>query len=366
MALQTLLFPQDPFAYNPNDLYNFFGGNFPSDLGQFENEEEKRSFHFLENRTEILHQENCNPPPIPSLLPNLDKWVPNSALDSNPKNVTGTEVEKSFVHFLENQTEHFHQENCNSAVPPLVPNLEEWVPNAAIGSEEFPEFDSWRTEPGKPKRRRRLRSKKKIEDIEKQRMTHIAVERNRRKQMNDYLSALRQLMPESYVQRVDQASIVSGAINYVKDLEQQLQFLSGQKHLKNQQKKEKSSTSNWPFNEFFTFPQYYYSSNSNQSDNPTANNSSATNVGDIEVSLVESHASIKIRSKRRPKQLLRLLSGLQRLCLTLLHLNVTTSDQVVLYSLCLKVEDECRLTSMDEIATAIHQILSRIQEESLP
>lgn len=110
--------------------------------------------------------------------------------------------------------------------------------------------------------------------------------------------------------------------------------------MKSQQKTETSSTSNWPFNEFFTFPQYYYySSNSTQSDNPTANNSSssATNVGDIEVSLVESHASIKIRSKRRPKQLLRLLSGLQRLCLTLLHLNITTSDHVVLYSLCLKV-----------------------------
>lgn len=213
MALQTLLFPQDPFAYNPNDLHNFFGGNFPSDLGQFENEEEKSSFHFLENQTAILHQENCNSPPIPSLLPNLDKWVPNSALDSNTKNVIG-QVEKSSVHFLQNQTENFHQENCNSAVPSLVqnlekwvPNLEEWVPNSAIGSEEFPEFDSWRTEPGKPKRRRRLRSKKKIEDIEKQRMTHIAVERNRRKQMNDYLSALRQLMPESYVQRVSLFSL---------------------------------------------------------------------------------------------------------------------------------------------------------------
>ncbi|KAG5574863.1 hypothetical protein H5410_054997 [Solanum commersonii] len=43
--------------------------------------------------------------------------------------------------------------------------------------------------------------------------------------MNEYLSVLRALMPESYVQRGDQSSIVSGAINYVKELEQQLQFL---------------------------------------------------------------------------------------------------------------------------------------------
>ena len=124
----------------------------------------------------------------------MDKWVPNSALDSNTKNVIGTEVEKNSVHFLENQTENFRQENCNFAVPSLVPNLEEWVPNSTIGSEEFPEFDSRITGPGKPKRRCHLRSKKNIEDIEKQRMIHIAVERNRRKQMNNYLSALRQLM----------------------------------------------------------------------------------------------------------------------------------------------------------------------------
>lgn len=51
-------------------------------------------------------------------------------------------------------------------------------------------------------RRRRTRTKKNDEEIENQRITHIAVERNRRKQMNDYLSVLRTLMPESYVQRV--------------------------------------------------------------------------------------------------------------------------------------------------------------------
>lgn len=51
-------------------------------------------------------------------------------------------------------------------------------------------------------KRRRARSRKNKEEIENQRMTHIAVERNRRKQMNEYLSVLRSLMPDSYVQRV--------------------------------------------------------------------------------------------------------------------------------------------------------------------
>ncbi|CAH9073617.1 unnamed protein product [Cuscuta epithymum] len=40
------------------------------------------------------------------------------------------------------------------------------------------------------------------EEIEIQRRTHISVERNRRKQMNEFLAVLRGLLPESYVQRV--------------------------------------------------------------------------------------------------------------------------------------------------------------------
>lgn len=56
---------------------------------------------------------------------------------------------------------------------------------------------------GRRKRRRVNRSHKNKEELENQRMTHITVERNRRKQMNDYLNALRSLMPPSYVQRVN-------------------------------------------------------------------------------------------------------------------------------------------------------------------
>ncbi|KAI9078710.1 hypothetical protein K1719_039297 [Acacia pycnantha] len=50
-----------------------------------------------------------------------------------------------------------------------------------------------------PKRRKRKRTRpvKNREEVENQRMTHIAVERNRRRQMNDHLSVLRTLMPPS-------------------------------------------------------------------------------------------------------------------------------------------------------------------------
>ncbi|KAL8127500.1 transcription factor bHLH94-like [Apium graveolens] len=52
------------------------------------------------------------------------------------------------------------------------------------------------------RKRRRIKASKNKEEVENQRMTHIAVERNRRKQMNDYLALLRSLMPPSYAQRV--------------------------------------------------------------------------------------------------------------------------------------------------------------------
>lgn len=51
-------------------------------------------------------------------------------------------------------------------------------------------------------KRKRPRTIKTTEEVESQRMTHIAVERNRRKQMNEHLRVLRSLMPSSYVQRV--------------------------------------------------------------------------------------------------------------------------------------------------------------------
>ncbi|KAJ4833231.1 hypothetical protein Tsubulata_049855, partial [Turnera subulata] len=124
-----------------------------------------------------------------------------------------------------------------------------------------------------------------------------------------------------------------------------------------------------PFSNFFTFPQYSTSSSGSAtlvSTNEAMNESTRySSIADIEVTMVESHANLKIRSKKRPKQLLKLAAGLHTMRLSILHLNVTTVDQTVLYSLSVKVEDDCKLTSVDEIATAVYQLLGRIQEESM-
>ncbi|KAG6479074.1 transcription factor bHLH94-like [Zingiber officinale] len=181
--------------------------------------------------------------------------------------------------------------------------------------------------------RKRLKEEEEEEEVvaETQRMIHIAVERNRRKQMNDYLAVLRSLMPPCYAQRVDQASIVGGAISFVKDLERSVEFLEAQKRIKH------------------------------KSDATAGENMAA--AADVEVSLQDRHANVKIFSRRRPRQLLSLVLAFHTLRLTPIHLNVTTIDAMVLYGFNLKVEDDCHFTSVDAIATAVHQIIARIREE---
>lgn len=52
------------------------------------------------------------------------------------------------------------------------------------------------------RKRKRTRAPKNKDEVESQRMTHIAVERNRRRQMNEHLNSLRSLMPPTFLQRV--------------------------------------------------------------------------------------------------------------------------------------------------------------------
>ncbi|GMI89632.1 hypothetical protein like AT1G72210 [Hibiscus trionum] len=211
------------------------------------------------------------------------------------------------------------------------------------------------------RKRRRTRSSKNKEEVENQRMTHIAVERNRRKQMNEYLSVLKSMMPPSYVQRGDQASIIGGAIDFVKELEQQLQSMEAYKRSTSFSPSHNSS----PFAEFFTFPQF--SSRATQCNNDpqsTAAMAAVESIADIEVTMVETHANVKILSKKRPRQLLKLVAGLQGLRLAILHLNVTTTNGMALYSISVKVEEGCHLNTVDEIAAAVNQMLQRIQEDA--
>lgn len=131
----------------------------------------------------------------------------------------------------------------------------------------------------------------------------------------------------------DQASIIGGAVNLVKELERLLLSLEAQKRVA--QPADQSSPFS-PFVDFFNFPQYSSSSSVCSSTEGMTEGRSA--MADIEVTLAENHANVKVLSKKRPQQLLRIVYGLQSSHLTVLHLNVTTHDQMALYSFSLKVQ----------------------------
>ncbi|XP_030955944.1 transcription factor bHLH96-like [Quercus lobata] len=333
MALEAVVYPQDPFSLACKDFYSW-----SYDLALQEEDKALLGIHSLE---QSLHA-NFDYSSSPSVMQNAHKeyYDPNS---SSPEVCTDHTIDQySFPGEVQ--------------LYPL-PSKEAFATTTTTGR----------------RKRRRTKCSKNKEEIENQRMTHIAVERNRRKQMNEYLSVLRSLMPPSYVQRGDQASIIGGAINFVKELEQLLQSMEVHKRTKQEPDTNGFSSSSSPFAQFFSFPQY--STRATQcNDSPataTGNESMAQQqqqnqwaVADIEVTMVESHANLKILSKQQPRQLLKMVAGLQSLRLTILHLNVTTIDQMVLYSVSVKVEEGCQLNTVDEIATAVNQMLRRIQEES--
>ncbi|KAJ8540409.1 hypothetical protein K7X08_030328 [Anisodus acutangulus] len=228
---------------------------------------------------------------------------------------------------------------------------------------------------GKSNKRKRPRIKT-SEEVESQRMTHIAVERNRRKQMNEHLHVLRSLMPGSYVQRGDQASIIGGAIEFVRELEQLLQCLESQKRrrLYGDGPKPIGDSSNTtpsmainqnPSNPhqpplLFPLPNEYIEAGIQEE---TAESKSC--LADVEVKLLGFDAMIKILSRRRPGQLIKAIAALEDMQLTILHTNITTIEQIVLYSFNVKISGETGYTA-DDIANSIQQIFSFIHAEIAP
>lgn len=174
----------------------------------------------------------------------------------------------------------------------------------------------------------------------------------------------------------------------MKELEQLLQSMEGQKRTNQAQENVVglNGSTTTPFAEFFTFPQYTTRGRT------MAQEQKQWAVADIEVTMVDNHANLKVLSKKQPGQIMKIVVGLQSLKLSILHLNVSTLDDMVLYSVSVKVgrklqityfffflideiflfffcmdgleqvEDGCLLNTVDEIAAAVNQLLRTIQE----
>ncbi|EOA21128.1 hypothetical protein CARUB_v10001470mg [Capsella rubella] len=239
------------------------------------------------------------------------------------------------------------------------------------GQTEDPEKDP-RTENGssaatvvvkEKRKRKRTRAPKNKDEVENQRMTHIAVERNRRRQMNEHLNSLRSLMPSSFLQRGDQASIVGGAINFIKELEQLLQTLESEKghDRTNETPKTASSTSS----SSRACTNSSVSSVSTTSEDGFTARFGGGETAEVEATVIHNHVSLKVRCKRGKGQILRAIVSIEELKLVILHLTISSSFDFVFYSFNLKIEDGCKLGSADLIATAVHRIFEQINGEMM-
>jgi hypothetical protein len=190
-------------------------------------------------------------------------------------------------------------------------------------------------------------------------MSHIAVERNRRRQMNEHLKVLRSLTPALYIKRGDQASIIGGAIEFIKELQQVLESLEARKKRRSSGgghssfiSRTSSSPSPTP-----SPRSHLLSSGSGSSSAASSTTMAATPsppvaaagmmikelaaccnsaVADVEAKISGSNVLLRTLSRRIPGQAVRMIAVLEGLHLEVLHLNISTMEDTVLHSFVLK------------------------------
>ena len=195
MALEAVVYPQDPFTYGCKDyLYSFLGGGGGGGAGSaacsggaWSSNHHDYGFQAAEEEKVLLGIINNN---IEQGLHATTTWDSSSS-PSVLQNVKEQQWDSHYSSSPDHEPCAVDQPLTAAPFPPL----------AAVSSSAEEATTAVATTTGRRKRRR-TKSAKNKEEIENQRMTHIAVERNRRKQMNEYLAVLRSLMPPSYVQRV--------------------------------------------------------------------------------------------------------------------------------------------------------------------
>ncbi|KAL6620829.1 hypothetical protein ACP70R_035968 [Stipagrostis hirtigluma subsp. patula] len=198
-------------------------------------------------------------------------------------------------------------------------------------------------------------------------MSHIAVERNRRRQMNDHLKVLRSLTPALYIKRGDQASIIGGAVDFIRELQQLLDSLEAKKRRRSTASFSSSPT---PSPRSLLAAGSALSGGSSSSDvspnaasmvvvkpsSKVAELAACCNspVADVEARISGSNVLLRTLSRRVPGQALRMIAVLETLHLEVIHLNISTMEDTVLYSFVLKIGLECQL-SVEELAYEVQQ-----------
>ncbi|XP_042374632.1 transcription factor SPEECHLESS-like [Zingiber officinale] len=238
-----------------------------------------------------------------------------------------------------------------------------------------------------------------------QKTTHITVERNRRKQMNEHLSVLRSLMPCFYAKRGDQASIIGGVVDYIKELQQVLQSLEAKKQRKafsevlsprpvcssprppplsprmalpisprtpqpgspympriqpqqqpQQQQQQQGYLSPTVLHAAESSPSFNSATTTATNAEIVAAANSQSPVAKVEVKFSGPNVILKTISHRIPGQAFKIITALEGLAMEILHVSISTnvSDDIMLNSFTIKIGIECEL-SAEELAQEIQQ-----------
>ncbi|KAL9161524.1 hypothetical protein ABFS82_07G026600 [Erythranthe guttata] len=196
-------------------------------------------------------------------------------------------------------------------------------------------------------------------------MSHIAVERNRRRQMNEHLKVLRSLTPCFYIKRGDQASIIGGVIEFIKELHQVVQSLESKKRRRKSLSPSPRPSPITPIRQLFQIisPQLnspyeisMHDNSSNNSDNTFKELGACCNspAADVEAKISGSNVLLRTISKKIPGQIVRVIGVLEKLSFEILHLNISTIEDTVLYSFVIKIGLECQV-SVEELALEVQQ-----------
>ncbi|KAF3320086.1 transcription factor SPEECHLESS [Carex littledalei] len=229
--------------------------------------------------------------------------------------------------------------------------------------------------------------------------SHITVERNRRKQMNGHLSVLRSLMPCFYVKRGDQASIIGGVVDYIKELQQVLQSLQAKKQRKLcsevlspiqassprllphsppkpppfspklglpisprtplPESPYKRNTSGSYISNKIVFPSQATYLSLEKSNNGCGHDfgivsSTARAMADVTVEFSGPNVVLKTISQQIPGQVLKIVAALENLSLEILHASINIVDGILLNSFTIKIGIECDLSAEDLVQEIKH------------
>lgn len=134
----------------------------------------------------------------------------------------------------------------------------------------------------------------------------------------------------------DQASIIGGVIEFIKELHQVLQALESQKRRKS------LSPSPGPSPRTTLQPAVFHQLDSSSMTETNAfkelGASCNSSVADVEVKISGSNVILKVISHRIPGQVAKIIAVLESLSFEVLHLNISSMEETVLYQFVVKVK----------------------------